>query len=173
MTRPFLYIYDRLSGHRRLTGCVLLLLFAVFAVVALHVRYEEDIAKFLPHDARHERCQQVYQQIAMQDRIAVIFTAADTTSRVSSDRMTDAMEAWGGYMGERAPEAEVQVNIDDERVLNMMRFVSANIPYFLTADDYQHIDSLLAQPERVRQQLEDDKAMLLLPASGIETVSSA
>ncbi len=171
MTRPFLYIYDRLSGHRRLTGCVLLLLFAVFAVVALQVHYEEDIAKFLPHDAHHERCQQVYQQIAMQDRIAVIFTSADTTRRVSSDRMTDAMEAWGGYMGEHAPDVPVQVSIDDERVLDMMRFVSANIPYFLNTADYERIDSLLAQPGRVRQQLEDDKAMLLLPAAG--TLSQA
>ena len=166
MTRPFLYIYDRLSGHRRLTGCVLLLLFAVFAFVALRVHYEEDIAKFLPHDERNERSQQVYQQIAMQDRIAVIFTSADTTRRVSSERMTDAMEAWGTHMGEHAPEADVQVSVDEQRVLDMMTFVGANIPYFLTAADYERIDSLLAQPGMVRQQLEDNKAMLLLPAAG-------
>ena len=60
MTGFFLRIYDFLEKRRGLTIALALILTAVFAFLASRVRYEEDIAKFLPRDDESRRYQEVY-----------------------------------------------------------------------------------------------------------------
>jgi len=48
----FLAIYDALAAHRRWWGAALVVLVAVMAALALHIDYEEDIARFLPADPK-------------------------------------------------------------------------------------------------------------------------
>ena len=76
MTNFFLKIYDFLAARRWLTITLTLALAALFAFLASQVRYEEDIAKFLPNGGENKKSQEVYQQFAEQSRIAVIFSAA-------------------------------------------------------------------------------------------------
>ena len=50
---------------------------------------------------------------------------------------------------------------------DLLAFVSSNAPYFLTADDYAQMDSLLAVPGYVADQLTADKQLLQLPTGGL------
>lgn len=93
MYRYFLYIYDYLASHRWWATVLLLLLLALMGVLSFQVKYEEDISKFLPQDPKREKFQEVYQQISAQEKIAVIFTSADSTHVVGDDTLERAMPA--------------------------------------------------------------------------------
>src|SRR3712207_8090825 len=78
MTKLFLRIYQYLSTRKPVATVLLLAMMATAVALSLRVSYEEDIAKFLPHRPQDEKLQQIYEQIAMPDRIAVLFTARDS-----------------------------------------------------------------------------------------------
>ena len=61
----------------------------------------------------------------------------------------------------------LMAQMDLEHIEELSSFVYAHMPYFLTADDYARMDSLLAQPDFIREQLQQDKQMLLLPVGGL------
>jgi len=50
-------------------------------------------------------------------------------------------------------------------------YVYDNIPYFLTDADYERMDSLMAQPGYVEDQLNRDKQMLMFPSGGFMTTN--
>ena len=108
-----LYIYQYLNRHRLTAGTLLFGLCAVFVFLATRIHYEEDIAKFLPHDAEMQQYQEVYEQFAQQDRIAVLFTSRDTNRQVSAERLEEAMETTGGYLASSALITRLQVEVDE------------------------------------------------------------
>ena len=162
-----LYIYQYLNRHRLTAGTLLFGLCAVFIFLATRIHYEEDIAKFLPHDAEMQQYQEVYEQFAQQDRIAVLFTSRDTNRQVSAERLEEAMETMGGYLTSSALIARLQVEVDEAGMMNIVDFVSRNLPRFLTPQDYRHADSLLKQPGYVAQQMLENKKLMMLPTAGV------
>ena len=172
MTRLFLSIYDFLSRRRGWGVVILLLLTGILVLLALNMHYEEDIAKFLPNNTKNEKYQEVYRQIAQPNRIAIIFSAKDTLRGVPADRMEEAMEDMGERLQNRTEIKNLMISVDEEQSMEMLLFVCRNIPYFLTPADYNHIDSLLAQPEYIKQQLEYNKKILMLPmaSTAMETM---
>lgn len=166
MSKFFMKIYDCLSAHRKSTALFLFVFVALLVVLTGHVTYEEDIAKFLPKNERNEKYQDIYQAITTQNRIAVIFSAKDSSSTVSEDTMEMAMD----FMGEELTRHQVknlQVTVDEEKTIGMIDFIYQNIPYFLTDGDYRRMDSLLNQPDYVRQQMEENRQMLMMPMGGM------
>ena len=132
-------------------------------VLALRIDYEEDIARFLPRNEQSERYNEVYQGLSGQNRIVVVFSGEQT------DSIEAAMDAFGASLLERDVShllQEVQVQVDEAQMLDVMDFVMANEPFFLTEADWQRMDTLLSQPDFVASQLEEDKRMLQLPTVG-------
>lgn len=166
MTKFFLKIHDTLSKHRLATAIALLLAVAGMVALAMRVNYEEDIAKFLPREKDNEKYAQIYEQIAQQDKIAVIFGSRDSTRQLPVETLEAAMQQFATLMGERGID-NVQVTVDEEKTLHMIEFVYQNVPYFLTEGDYDRIDSLLKQPDYIASQLEQDKKMLMLPTASM------
>ena len=155
MTKFFLKIHDTLSKHRLATAIALLLAVAGMVALAMRVNYEEDIAKFLPREKDNEKYAQIYEQIAQQDKIAVIFGSRDSTRQLPVETLEAAMQQFATLMGERGID-NVQVTVDEEKTLHMIEFVYQNVPYFLTEGDYDRIAAqatrLHREPTRARQE---------------------
>ena len=166
MTKFFLKIHDTLCKHRLATAIVLLLAVAGMVVLAIRLDYEEDIAKFLPREKDNEKYVQIYEQIAQQDKIAVIFTSRDSTRQLPVENLETAMQQFATLMAERGID-NVQATVDEEKTMEMIEFVYQNAPYFLTDADYERIDSLLKQPNYIVSQLVQDKKMLMLPTASM------
>lgn len=150
-------------AHRQLTLICLLGIVFGAVVMALHIDYEEDIARFLPRNEQSERYHEVYQGLSGQNRIVVIFSGEST------DSIEAAMDAFEQSLHERDSNhllQDVQVRVDEAQMLDVMDFVMANVPFFLTETDWQRIDTLLRQPGFVLRQLEENKRMLQLPTAG-------
>ena len=150
-------------SHRQLTLLCLFGFLLSAIVLALRIDYEEDIARFLPRNEQSERYNEVYQGLSGQNRIVVVFSGEQT------DSIEAAMDAFGASLLERDVShllQEVQVQVDEAQMLDVMDFVMANEPFFLTEADWQRMDTLLSQPDFVASQLEEDKRMLQLPTAG-------
>ena len=167
MYRYFLYIYDYLASHRRWATVLLLLLLALMGVLSFQVKYEEDISKFLPQDPKREKFQEVYQQISAQEKIAVIFTSADSTHVVGDDTLELAMAEMGQKLEASRLTQNLQVTVDDARLQATTDFVYQHIPYFLHTSDLQRIDSLLSIPGYVDRQMQVNRQMLMTPMGGM------
>ncbi|MGI6222476.1 MAG: MMPL family transporter [Prevotella sp.] len=169
MTAFILHIYDFLSRHRRGTAIALLALTAVLALLVGRINFREDISDFLPLDDNHNNALKVYQQISGAERLFVVFQQRDTT-KSESDTTVAAINdfvaitgkadtaGWTRSMTSQVNWAQMNATLD---------FIYQNIPYFLTDRDYRRIDSLLALPDYIRQQLQADKQQLLFPTLGL------
>lgn len=167
MTRFFLHIYHYFSARRLWASAVLLTICALVALLSSRVHYEEDIAKFLPHDTQNEKYQDVYEQIALQSRVAVLFSSKDSLRPVDTETIGQAMESFGKQIENSPLIEQLQVSADETAALKMIDFVNTNSPYFITNSDARHIDSLLRSPDFVARQMEENKKILMLPTGGI------
>lgn len=166
MTNFFLHIYDFLSKRRWLTVSSVVALTALFAFLATRVRYEEDIAKFLPNGEENRKYQEVYQQFAAQSRIVVVFSAAEGDA-LDMEAAEEAMQRFGEILEASDMAENVSVTVDESQVFDLMDAVYAHLPYLLEESDYQRIDSLLQTPDFVKERLAADKQMLMFPTSGV------
>ena len=143
----------------------LLLLVIVLALQALHLDYEEDIAKFLPVNEERQAYQEAVSQLTRQNRIVIVFTGQADSVKMAMD----AFETRFAEVDTAQTIQDLQVTVDETQMLDVLSFVTQNAPYFLTTDDYAQMDSLLATDRFVAQQLEHDKQLLLLPTGGVST----
>jgi len=165
MTKFFLKIYDFLETRRWLTVTLAVVLSLLFAFLASRVRYEEDIAKFLPNGGENRKYQEVYQEFAAQSRIAVIFSSTDDSLNVEAAQ--NAMQLFGEILEESNMADNVSVTVDETQIFDLMDAVYAQVPYLLEESDYQRIDSMLKTPGLMTEKLEADKQMLMFPTSGV------
>lgn len=166
MVEFLLKIYDWFEAHKKTATGILVSLIVVLGFLAWHVNYEEDISKFLPRNERNAKLQQIYQALTSQNRIAVIFSAKDSTSVEAKDSMKMAMD----YVGKKLQKHRVkdlQVTFDENQFTEMTDYIYRNIPLFLEDADYRRIDSLLATPDFVHRQMLENRQMLIMPAGGM------
>lgn len=167
MSEYLIRLYEKLKHHQRLTLLGMVVVTILFVVLASTIHYEEDIAKFLPRNAQNEKFQNIYDQISSQNKIAVIFSSRDTLNRVSDDSLEMAMEDLGQRLRDAHIGKNLQVTIDEKNVQDMMDFVYRNVPYFLKAEDYHRMDSLLSSPDYVKEQMTENRKMLMMPMAGM------
>jgi 1-acyl-sn-glycerol-3-phosphate acyltransferase len=133
------------------------------------MHYQEDIADFLPWNEQTEKYSTVYNHLGGQNKIVVIFSQKGSKG---TNQLAEVMERFGAYWEEVDVShniADIQIHIDESKVLEMMDFIGENYPYFLTQEDYRRMDSLLSIPGYITNQLEYDKSLLMLPIGGVMT----
>ena len=164
MTNFFLRIYDFLERRRWLTIGLAVVLTGLFVFLASRVRYEEDIARFLPSGDESQKYQEVYQQFAAQNRIVVVFSQKGQD--IDNEAVESAIEMFGEKLEGSEMVENLNVTIDETQVFDLMDAVYAHLPYLLEESDYQYVDSLLQTPEFVHDRLAQDKQLLMFPVAG-------
>lgn len=169
MTKLALKIYDFMRMHKKFRFLSFVLLTACLLCLLLRLNFKEDISDFLPLDGRHQEAMQVYQDVSGASKIVAIFQSKDSTDGIP-DRIVSAIGCFENAVAEQDTAGLVRnltTQIDFEKISEISDFVYSNIPYFLTDEDYAHIDSLLDQPGYLARQLERDKELLMFPTSGM------
>lgn len=164
-------LYEYLQRHMRLLWGSLVALTAVFVYLVLTLGYNEDISDFLPLGTSDREALSVYQNISGANRLYVLFTNPD-----DADLTVEAIECFTDAVHDADSLdwcADLTAQFDMSQIQELTDFVYSNIPYFLTASDYARMDSLLAQPGYVVEQLDRDREMLMFPSSGLMTANVA
>ncbi len=165
MTRLILHIFELLKANALLRWISLAVLTLVLGLLLTKQSYKEDISDFLPLDNGQQQAFQDYQNTSSARRIFVIFETPDSLSQTVLDQFCEVLE--------KADTAEIidYMTADDPQVMqDAMNAIYAQIPYLLTTDDYARIDSLMAEPDFITRQLDNDKQMLMLPTAGMTTL---
>ena len=161
-----LRLYDAMKGRRLLCVASLLVTTALLVVLVLRLSFKEDITDFLPLDAHQQEELKLFQDISGADRIVAVFTfnTPDST-QTDPDVMVDAIDRFVNTLEEmdtahivRDLTAQTDLSQADE----MLDFIYRHMPYFLTENDYQRMDSLLNTDHYVASQLEADREALLM-----------
>jgi len=147
LTAFFYAVYRYLKSHRWLFFVGVPSVFALLAYGASRIRFEEDITKLIPAGEGSETITEVLQSVKFADKTVVHITA-DTAGDLRAlqeyaDAFTSAMEADASPYIDR-----MQVRLEDDQISALMELVSANLPLFLSEDDYRRIDTLL-RPDSV------------------------
>ena len=165
MSELILRIYDWLRCHRLLRWLSLGVLTVVLALLLTRQTYQEDISDFLPLNSRYQHDLQLFQQTSGADRIVVLFRYHDV-AQTNADTLVQAVRHFTEGIGDGS-QFSMMSELDLEQVSQAMDFVYSYIPFFLTARDYEHFDSLLADPGFVARQVANDKQSLLFPVAGL------
>lgn len=169
MIKSILKIYEYLRTHAIVCWLSLCCITAVLAGLILRLDFKEDISAFLPLDEDNQKAMQVYQDVSGASKLLAIFQFTDS---VNAD-LDEAVEAMGLFaeMVEEADSlhylSDITTQIDLEKITELTDFVYANIPYFLTEEDYMRMDSLLSADNYIPTRLQEVKQMLMFPSSGL------
>ncbi len=158
-------IYDYFHTHPLIRRVSLLALTIVMALLALNLTYKEDISDFLPLGSEEREAMQVYQDISGVNRLFVLFDNPD-----DADLTVEAINRFTSQVEESDTASlctDLTSTFDMEKLSEVTDFIYSNIPYFLTDADYNRMDSLLAQPQFVDQQLNADREMLMFPSGSL------
>ncbi len=175
MSRYILKIYDLMRAHRGLCAVSFLAITSVLAALMLRLNFNEDISAFLPVEGRHRQALAVYQDISGASKILAIVQPAgsDTADADALVAGVDAFVEALGVVDTARIIKDIVYEVDLETVTGISDYVYANIPYFLTDDDYARIDSLLSVEGYLAHRLDMDKQLLMFPTSGLLSANLA
>ena len=169
MTAVVLKIYDFLSRHKWVSAAVATLLCGLAALACLSVSYQEDITKFLPQSKESEAYSALYRELAHQNRIAVLFyPSSDVEPQDREEVLAQTMDSFSEKVAPLAPQLGITIgdSSGEDQAQDIIDLVTEHYPIYLNAEDYRRIDSLLASPQYIDEQLEEDKRQLSLPQGG-------
>lgn len=164
MTKLVLQIFDVLKRHALLRWSSMVVLTIVLGLLLTRQSYKEDITDFLPLDHGQQKIFQDYQNTSSANRIFVIFQTSEGSSQPAHDLFCDVLD--------KVDTACVDYfTADDPEVIREATIAIYNrMPYLLIEEDYARIDSLLASPDYISLQLENDKQILMLPTAGMISI---
>ena len=181
MTKAILAIYDYFERHRWVAALVLAVVVVACVLLSLRLKYGENIADFLPQSEENGRYTKVYNQLGDQGRVTVLFKpsgacqhgAINDNQQLVVEAMELFDEIWQSGACQRGAinggqeEVVLECSVDESRVLDAMDAIGENIATQLTREDYDRIDSLLAQPGYIDTCLRNIKQMLAFPMSAM------
>lgn len=169
MNRLILKIYDVFRKAPVLAWGLFIVLTIALVCSILTLSYKEDISDFLPLDEKNQTALSIYQDVSGANKIYAIISTRDTVE-VSPQELADGVELFAGTISSLDSLhyiKDIMKEVDMDKMLGVADLVYENIPYFLTDDDYQRIDSLFTNPDYVSDQIAEDKQLLLFPSSNI------
>ncbi len=168
MVNCFLKIYDYFKSKHTFCLAILVLLLISFIGLTLSLQYKEDIYDFLPFNSERQKEMKIYQGISHADRVLVTIQLKDTLND-NSELLLKAVDHFASIAlkidsGNRIKDLTTSIEYD--QIVETIDYVYHNIPFFLTEKDYLYLDSLIT-PQYIKEQLERNKEMLLLPTGGM------
>ena len=153
MKRLILRIFDYLSSHKAVAAVVMVLLLGAAAFGLTRLNFEENISAFLPETPEVKRYNEVYSRMGI-DKMAVFFEGGSLDERI--DAMADFETIWAEKDSMNLVP-EFRSTADGAEVLDVLSFIGANEPYFLKAEDYARIDSLLADSNYIDEKIKEQR----------------
>jgi 1-acyl-sn-glycerol-3-phosphate acyltransferase len=163
----FTFIYRFLKQRKPFFILLLLLSLGFCAYFAPRIKFEEDITKMMPTDAKVERLNKIFKNSKFLDRLVVTVSAADSNHTVSPEELivyTDSLISGMEKLQPRGLIKDITGKVSDDMMYSVYNTFLNNLPLFLESTDYQTLDHLITS-EKLDTTLEKDYRTLLSPAS--------
>ena len=161
-----LSIYNLFSKRKFLLFGLLTILVLILGFAASRINFKEDISAFLPKGEQTSRINNATQHINAANKLIVSVKMADSTRVSDPDFIIETID----YLVEELQNSDsnhhyfkkIDYKIEQEQILALSRFLTENMPYFLTENDYERMDTLLTE-DNIRLQMNNNKRMLMTP----------
>ena len=160
MNDKLLHIYDWFCSHRRWLWSGFTMILVPLLVLAISLRYNEDIMDFLPLDNEDREALTEFQSKQSAAQIVLIVEGPDEALR------EEAIEAFYSRVSDLWPD----VAVNDLSATDRMANIYTQLPYYISDERYDQLDSLFTA-DAIRAALERDKAILSTPGTGFLTTA--
>lgn len=135
---------------------------AVFVVLGLQVRFEEDITKLLPtSETGNESI--AFSQLKVKDKIFLLITSKDADEPLLPDELADITDQFCEQLYEADSTTQyiddILAGVDENDLLDLIDYLGQNFPLFVDTADYGQIDCL-CRPDSIRRNVAKVKNML-------------
>ena len=160
MTEFFLKVYSLFKDRRVLLHASMLLLFVLFASLAMRMDYEEDIMRFIPSTSDNGEMKNVFQNLKVKDKILVFIGGSDYDASVST---ADTVAARLQNLIQCGLAQSVKSDVMSGEADAYVDYVRHNFVSYLDDSDYSNFDSLLTE-EGMDEKLKGSYLNLMMPS---------
>ncbi len=160
----FVAIYNFLERRVWLARTLFLATLALFAVLAIRVKFSEDISSMLPESRGLRAMNNIISHTQAGEKVIFLASLKDSslTDRDSLIALTNAYAA--GMQARCAPWIDtVTLQVGGGMEESLAEIFTTRLPLFLTEGDYRALDTL-TQPDHIRATLAANKKVLQSPA---------
>ena len=108
---------------------------------ASRISFEEDISKLIPSSDDSETISQVLKNVNFADKIILNISSEKENNSAFLQAYADSLKI---HLSENQHIENLQIRFEDEKMMDLLDFVSAHLPLYLDDSDYAQLDSLLA-----------------------------
>lgn len=167
MSHFFISLYEFFQARKLFFYSILLVMFGTSLWTASKLTLEEDISKVIPSDEKMEKLNEVLKNSSFSDQVIMTFSLKDT-SLSKPDELVKATQFFSDLLinkEEFKPYVkELSKQITDQKISEGFDFFYTHLPYFLSKQDYQSIDSVL-EANRFDKKMDQAYKTLISPAS--------
>lgn len=145
MTELVLKAYRYLSAHKMLRIMMMLISSLLFVVLGLQLSYDEDISSLLP-STNNGNEKLAFSSLRVKDKIFIQITSCDSAEK-DPDELVEIADEFVDKISEADSAdnyiADIFYKIDEDLLVDAIDYLTTNFPQFVSASDYDVIDSLL------------------------------
>ena len=144
MYNLFWNLYKSIGNKRTHFFAFGIVLIVVLLWVASSLKFDEDISKLIPSNLKNEKLQKVLKHANFADKIIVNISLENKGSFEDlidcANIFTDSISAnYNDFI------KDIKGKVNEETALETIDFVYDNLPFFLTIEDYNSIDSKISK----------------------------
>lgn len=161
----FVAIYNFFNRQKALFWSVFIGLSVALAFLASRIRFQEDISSMLPDSKAIHAMNDVISHTQAGEQVIFQVSLKDSTVEDRDSLIATATDFYTGLQarcGQWIDTISLQIGGGMEEA--MAGIFQDNLPLFLSEKDFQQLDTLLT-PQRIRTTLENNRKLLLSPAS--------
>ncbi|MDP4282571.1 MAG: MMPL family transporter, partial [Bacteroidota bacterium] len=165
MTHPVVNTYRYFRSHKILFYTFLFLVLAIVLLLALRIRFEEDITGIIRKKNHQNDLEYVMNHYKFSDKL-VIRIYSDEKSAADPALLTAFATEFSNSLLHRFDSTYIHSftgNIADSSIIFYSRFFVKYLPFYLEEKDYKKLDTL-TQPEAIRKAVDRDFTTLISPA---------
>ncbi len=165
MNNIFLKFHEYFKNRKLLLLGFLVLLLSILLFFSLGLNLEEDISKLVPQSEKTRTLNKVLRNTDFSDKIIVNISistegTADDLTSYATEIIDSIQTTCGDFI------LNIQGEIPQENIVETMDFVYANLPLFLTDDDYTYLKQLIV-PDSISILVQNNYKMLITPSGFI------
>lgn len=161
----FIRIYNYFYNRKPLLYSLMVGSIIILSFFAVKVNFDEDVTSFFPDGKDNQKTALVFKNLKVKDKIIILFSSADSSKTSDPDRLIEASEAFVGKLKKSTAAPlikDVVTEVDATAMNQVTNFIYANLPIYLTDNDYSRLDSLTF-PEAIKKKMQTNYENLLSP----------
>ena len=163
MVKLILSIYAFFERRRKTLFGILLAMVVVLVFIASRINFKEDISAFLPKKNDAGRISDALQLFSSTNKLIVNVGMDEAEPDLIIEAVTHFVELLQQSDSTGIYFKKMDYKVEPQQILDVMQFVTENMPYFLTENDYKRMDTLLTE-DYIGRKLSENRRTLMSPA---------